>query len=109
MNQNNESNKSAYMIISGNVIEPDKMGPYIKAAGPLFAAAGIEQIALGVAGSSVQILEGQWPYQGALMLYKCRSMEQLIKFWNSPEYQEAIKLRDGIVESNFSVAIEESD
>jgi uncharacterized protein (DUF1330 family) len=41
-----------------------------------------------------------------LQLYKCPSMDALMEFWNSPEYQEAIKLREGIVESNFTVAIE---
>jgi hypothetical protein len=40
------------------------------------------------------------------MLYKYSSMDALLKFWNSPEYQEAIKLREGIVESNFTVTIE---
>jgi uncharacterized protein (DUF1330 family) len=100
-----ETEKPAFMIASVNVAEPEKMGPYLEAAGPLFAAAGIEVIALGVAGSSVQVLEGEWPYDGSLMLYKCGSMDALLKFWNSPEYQEAIKLREGIVKTNFTVAI----
>jgi uncharacterized protein (DUF1330 family) len=104
-----ETENSAYMIASVNVVEPDKMGPYLEAAGPLFAAAGIEVIALGVAGSSVQLLEGEWPHKGSLMLYKCQSMDVLLNFWNSPEYQAAIKLRDGIVESDFTVAIESTE
>jgi hypothetical protein len=33
-------------------------------------------------------------------------MDTLLEFWNSTEYQEAIKLRKGIVEANFTVAIE---
>ena len=101
--------KPVFMIASVNIVEPEKMGPYMEAAGPLFDAAGIEVIALGVAGSSGQLLEGQWPYDGSLMLYKCDSMEALLGFWNSPAYQEAMKLRAGIVESNFSVAIEATD
>jgi len=59
-----------------------------------------------VAGNSVQVLEGEWPYKGALMIYKCSSMDALLTFRNSREYQEAIKLREGIVEANFTVAIE---
>ena len=94
------------MIASVNVVEPDKMGSYMEVAGPLFAAAGIDVIALGVSGSSVQLLEGEWPHKGSLMLYKCSSMQVLLDFWNSAEYQQAIKLRAGIVESNFTVAIE---
>ena len=106
MEEERDTDKPAFMIASVNVVEPDKMGPYMEVCGPLFAAAGIEVIALGVAGSSVEIIEGEWPYEGSLMLYKCGSMDSLLQFWNSPEYQEAIKLREGIVESNFTVAIE---
>jgi len=94
------------MIASVNVWEPDKMGPYMEAANPLFAAAGVELFAVGVAGKNVQILEGDWPYAGVLQIYKCSSMNALLKFWNSPEYQEAKKLREGIVKTNFTVAIE---
>jgi uncharacterized protein (DUF1330 family) len=106
VNENTESEKSAFMLASVNVVKPDEMGPYMQKCGPLFAAAGIEVVALGVAGNSVQLLEGEWPYEGSLMLYKCGSMDSLLQFWNSPEYQEAMKLREGIVETNFTVAIE---
>jgi uncharacterized protein (DUF1330 family) len=106
MGKKTKPEKIAFMIASVNVVEHDKMGPYMEAAGPLFAAAGVDAIAVGVAGSSVQLLEGEWPYKGSLMLYKCSSMDALLKFWNSPEYQEAKKLREGIVEANFTVAIE---
>jgi uncharacterized protein (DUF1330 family) len=106
MEQDKGTEKPAFMIASVNVVEPDKMGPYMEVCGPLFAAAGIEVIALGVAGSSVEVLEGDWPYSGALQLYKSPSMDALLKFWNSPEYQAAIELREGIVESIFTVAIE---
>jgi len=106
MSEKKDAGKPAFMIASVKVVEPDKMGPYMEAANPLFAAAGIEAIALGVSGSNVQLLEGEWPHEGSLMLYKCSSMKTLLDFWNSPEYQEAMKLRAGIVESNFTVAIE---
>jgi uncharacterized protein (DUF1330 family) len=106
MGTNTGTEKSAYMIASVDVVEPDKMGPYMAAAGPLFAEAGVEAIALGVVGSSVQLLEGEWPYKGSLMLYKCSSMDALLEFWNSTEYQEAMKLREGIARTNFTVAVE---
>jgi uncharacterized protein (DUF1330 family) len=54
----------------------------------------------------IGLLEGEWPHKGSLMLYKCSSMQALLDFWNSAEYQQAMKLRAGIVESNFTVAIE---
>jgi uncharacterized protein (DUF1330 family) len=86
VNEKTETEKSAFMLASVNVVKPDEMGPYMQKAGSLFAAAGIEVVALGVAGSSVQLLEGDWPYEGSLMLYKCGSMDSLLQFWNSAEY-----------------------
>lgn len=40
------------------------------------------------------------------MLYKYSTMDTILELWNSAEYQEAMKLREGIVETNFIVAIE---
>jgi hypothetical protein len=42
-----ETEKPAFMLASLHVLEPEKMGPYLEEAGPLFAAAGIEVIASG--------------------------------------------------------------
>ena len=36
-------------------------------------------------------------------------MDALLRFWNSPEYQEAKKLREGFIKSNFIIAIEATD
>jgi uncharacterized protein (DUF1330 family) len=33
-------------------------------------------------------------------------MDALLKFWNSAGYQEARKLREGIVDVNFIIAVE---
>jgi uncharacterized protein (DUF1330 family) len=56
--------------------------------------------------SHIHLLEGRWPYKGSLMLYKCKSMAALLEFWNSTEYREAMKLREGIVKADSTVAIE---
>ncbi len=106
MEEKKDMQKTAFMLVCGNVKDPAKMGPYLEASGPLFEAAGVEEIAFGHSDNSIEVLEGEWPYEGLLMLYKCGSMEALKKFWNSPEYQEARKLRKGVVDSHFIVAIE---
>ena len=101
--------KPAYMISSGNVVKPEKMPAYLEASAPLFKAAGSEELAFGkLSDSGIQILEGEWPYKGLVMIIKFPSMDALTKFWNSPEYQKAMKLRDGVVEPNFTIAIEKS-
>ena len=104
MEKNND--KPAYMMVCVNVLEPEKMGPYLEAAGPMFAAAGIEQIALGAAGSSMGVFEGEWPYEGALMLYKGPSMAALTEFLNSPEYDEVKQLRKEIAVAHFVVSVD---
>jgi uncharacterized protein (DUF1330 family) len=80
------------------------MGPYRQAAGPLARAAGLEILASG--DPSQHVLEGKWPFSGALTVERYRSMEDLLAFWNSPAYQEARKLRAGLSDVNFIVAIE---
>lgn len=100
--------KPAYMISCGNVVAPDKMGVY-EASEPLFKEAGSEEIAFGkLSDGNIHLLEGEWPYKGLVMITKFPSTDVLLKFWNSPEYQEVIKLRDGVVEPNFTIAIEKS-
>ncbi len=101
--------KPAYVIVSGEWLEPDKLGPYSEASRPLSAKAGQELVAAGTTGSTIQVLEGEWPHKGNVLLEKFDSMDPLMRFWNSPEYQEAKKLREGFIKSNFIIAIEATD
>ena len=102
----NNSVPPAYMIISVNEIHPEKMGPYRAAVRPLIQrAGGIELLGLSQE-ENIQILEGDFDFPGILLIEKFDSMEALKSYWYSDEHQEAKKLRDGIVEPNFFVAIE---
>ena len=96
----------AYVIVSAKVHAPDKLGPYLEAAIPLAEKAGLDVLAAGNSGSSVHVLEGEWPYQGRLVVEKFASMDALLSFWNSPAYQAAKKLRKGHVETHFVIAVE---
>jgi uncharacterized protein (DUF1330 family) len=96
--------RPAYLVVSSRPIQPDKMGPYRAAAVPLARAAGMEMLASG--DPATHVLEGKWPHAGALSIERYRSMDELMKFWNSAGYQEAKKLRAGLSEMNFIVAIE---
>ena len=87
--------KPAYVIVSAEFLERDKLGPYNEAAQPLAQQAGIQVIAAGATGSGVHVLEGEWPYKGAVLLEKYDSMGALLSFWNSSGYQEAKKLVKG--------------
>ena len=98
--------KPAYVIVSAKVHAPDKLGPYRKAAIPLAAKAGLEVLAASNGGSSVRVLEGEWPHEGRVIVEKFTSMDALMTFWNSPGYQAAKKLREGHIETNFIIAVE---
>ncbi|MDO8678493.1 MAG: DUF1330 domain-containing protein [Acidobacteriota bacterium] len=67
-------------------------------------AAGLEMVARG--NPRVHVREGAWTLAGDLAIEKYRSMEELLKFWNSPEYQEAKKLREGLSKIDLIVAID---
>ena len=101
--------KPAYVIVSAEFLERDKLGPYNEAAQPLAQQAGIQVIAAGATGSGVHVLEGEWPYKGAVLLEKYDSMGALLSFWNSSGYQEAKKLRERFVKTNFIIAMEATD
>lgn len=98
--------KPAYLIISAEWLEPDKLGPYREAAVPLAQAAGAQILGGGDTGSTLELLEGEWPYEGRVSLQRFDSMDALLGFWNSSGYQEARKLREGFFDANFIVAFE---
>jgi uncharacterized protein (DUF1330 family) len=73
-----QAEKPAYLITSGNVVAPEKMPAYLEASAPLFKAAGLEEIAFGtLSDGNIHLLEGEWPFKGSLILYKCSSLETL--------------------------------
>lgn len=98
---------AAYVLVAGRIIDPEGLDAYGEAAGPLAQAAGIEILARQQDPASLQVLEGKWPYGNSfLTVERFRSMQELLNFWNSPGYREAIKLREGKVELDFVVALE---
>ena len=97
----------AYLIVSAQTHEPEKMGPYRDAAVPLAEQAGLEMVASSRGG--FEVLEGKWPYEGFVAIEKFDSMEALKHFWNSPGYQDARKLRADIFEANFIIAVEATE
>ncbi len=101
--------KAAYLVVSSTVVDPDQMAAYGAAAGPGAQAAGVEVLARAESGNSLQLLEGNWPYTGSVTLERFTSMDALLKFWHSPEYQAAKKLREGALDVDFIVALEALD
>ena len=96
--------KAAYLIASTSPKPntPERGAAYSKAAGPLAKNAGVQLLGAGE-GSTIQVLEGTFPYKSRLVVEKFRSMKALLDFWKSPGYQEAKKNRN---EANFIIAVE---
>ena len=104
-----ESNAAppAYVLVAGRLVDPDGLEAYGEAAGPLAQAAGIEILARQQDSESLLVLEGEWPFADSILtVERFRSMQDFLDFWNSPGYQEAIKLRQGKVALDFVVALE---
>ena len=95
----------AYVLVSGRVLDQDGLAAYGEAAGPPAQAAGIEVLARGDA-STVQVVEGEWPFDGFVVVERFRSMDDFLSFWQSPGYQQAIELREGKIELDFVIAVE---
>ena len=99
-----EAPEPVYLIVSGQVIDAEGLDAYAEAAGPGAQAAGIEVLARADV-ADLQVVEGAWPHEGFVAVERFRSMEDFLSFWNSPEYQAAIKLREGKVRLDFVMAV----
>ncbi len=104
-----QKEKAAYLITSGTIVDQVRMAEYIERSVPLFEKAGAEELAFGhQSANNIVLLEGEWEFPGLVMIIKFPSMDVLRKFWDSPEYQEVKIFRDdGIVDPNFTIAIED--
>lgn len=81
----------AYMIAQINITREQGWPEYRAAVGPLAAKHGGRHI---VRGAAVEVLEGR--HDGRrLVMFEFPSIEAIRAFWNSAEYAEIKKLREG--------------
>ena len=85
---------AAYMIARINVTDPEQYKKYIAVTPGILANFGAKFIARG--GETVT-LEG--PEETTrIVIVEFPSLDKVREFYNSPEYQEAIKIRKGAAE-----------
>lgn len=89
----------AYMIVQGKGYAPGSLGPYAAALPPIYAKYGGRYVAFE---TDIDVAEGDSDYS-AVIVSAWPSKIAARAFWDSPEYAEAIKLREGIGE--FDVVI----
>lgn len=87
---------TAYMIVTARISDREA---FISGYGAA-AAALVEQFGgrYVLRGPGAQLLEGHFGHDASMVISEWPSKAAALAFWNSPEYAEVRKLRDGIAE-----------
>lgn len=93
-----EAEKAVYLIGAVTINDHERLPQYQAIAGPLAAkAGGYVPLAL----SKPNMIEGDLPTAGSYFIERYDSLEGLMSFVNSAEFQEAKKFRDEIADVHF--------
>jgi uncharacterized protein (DUF1330 family) len=87
---------AAYVILDIDVKDLSGYEEYKKAGAPTILAYGGRPL---VRGGSSEVMEGDWQPKRVVVI-EFGSMEQAKRWWNSPEYKEAKKLRHKAAKTN---------
>jgi uncharacterized protein (DUF1330 family) len=87
----------AYLIVETDITDPEQYEHY-KAASPGAVEAGGGRFV--VRGGELAVLEGDW-HPKRLVLLEFPDLETARRFYDSPEYQAAKKLREGAATLNM--------
>ena len=87
---------TAYMIVTAKISDREKfMSGYGKSAGAVVAEFGGRYILMG---PGAELLEGDFGDGASMVISQWPDKETAKRFWNSPEYAEVKKLREGIAD-----------
>ena len=81
----------AYLIVETDITDPVQYEQYKTAAATAVAAAGGRYIARG---GELAVVEGDWTPE-RLVVLEFADLEAVKRFYDSPDYQAAIRLREG--------------
>ena len=96
--------KRCYMIITADLSDRARfLADYARVVPPLVEKFGGRYV---IRGSGGEFLEGGWCDRASALVSEWPSKEAALRFWNSPEYAEAKKLREGT--GRFQVLLFES-
>lgn len=86
----------AYMIVTAKIADRDAfIAGYGKAAGALVERFGGKYV---LRGPGAQLLEGDFGDGASMVISEWPDKAAALAFWNSPEYGQAQKLREGIAD-----------
>lgn len=87
---------AAYMIIYARIHDREKfINGYAPAASKLVAEHGGTYV---MRAPAAELLEGSVESGGSVVISEWPDKESALGFWNSPEYQEAKQLRNGVAD-----------
>ena len=87
---------TAYMIVIAKIADRDAfINGYGAAAGALVAQFGGKYV---LRGPGAELLEGSFGEGASMVISEWPDKEAARRFWNSPEYADAKKLRAGIAD-----------
>ena len=87
---------AAYMIVTADINDRERFrNDYGQAAGALVAKFGGRYLLMG---PGAQLLEGAFGDGASMVISEWPDKESALRFWNSPEYAEAKKLREGLAD-----------
>ncbi len=101
-----EEDQPGFLIVAGKTLDTTGLEAYVAAAGDAISSAGLKRVGRSGEIIPAHVLEGTWPYDGFIAIEQVQSIDQLITFWNSDEFQQIKRLRDGKIEIHFAVAVE---
>jgi len=86
----------AYVILDIDVKDPGGYEEYKKKGAPTILAYGGKPL---VRGGTCEVIEGSWQPK-RLVIIEFENLEKARRWWNSPEYNEAKKLRHKSARTN---------
>ena len=89
---------SVYLLGAVSITDPDRLPEYQAIAGPLAGKMGGY---VPLAYASPEMIDGELPTGGFYFIERYDSLAGLKAFVNSPEFQEAKKLRDQVADVHF--------
>jgi len=90
---------AAYVIVDATVHDPEGIKAYGAKVGATLKAHGARLL---VAGGAVDVLEGSWS-PSRLVVLEFADADAARAWYNSPEYQEIVPIRQAASDDNFIV------
>ena len=94
--------RGVLIVTSGRVIPGSNLKPYLSAMKIATDKFAIDPV---TSDNRIEVLEGNWPYKGFVSVEWAPSVEIAQDFWNSEEHKEAERLREGLIDVDFAIAI----